>query len=655
MATPSNSSLGLTPDDSARLAPFVYGFEDTWQQGERPVLDDYLPAEGDDRRLVLVRLVPMDLERRLKAGEPTRVEEYLTRYPVLGCEKGLVVELLTQEYKLRRAREPGLSLDEYARRFPAHVQELRKSLDAPETDIASTLPQGQRPRPPDEEGPTTIGRYRIIEHLGSGGQADVFRAAHPTLPGRDVVIKWLRRSLPKPEGARLVQEGRVLASLDDPGVVRVYDVDEHAGRTFIVLEHIAGRSLQDYLQQRPLPTRQAAALVADLARTLARVHVRGVLHLDLKPANVLLDVTGRPRLLDFGLAWANRTWTGPAEREESICGTLAYMAPEVANGEIARIGPATDVFGLGAVLYHLLTGRPPYHGDNQAIVWQQAKQGQINPPRRVNPAIPRRLERICLKALAVSPDDRYASARDLGKAIHSFLRRRLVGALVTAGILLSALVTTGIFLKSKRATIDPRDTFPPVTKEKTDLLNDKIDPVKICDDADKAFVEQKYDLAKSLYRRALELHPGFPRARTGLDWVFDVQEEKEWVKICDDADEALPEQKYEQAKLLYERALQLNPRSPRALTNLGRVFDKKHNHEQAIRLFTEAIERDPAFVNAYLYRAQSHYDHKEYADAIADCDEALRRSEGRQPSRQKQDRLLSLRAKATEAKERLAR
>jgi serine/threonine protein kinase len=278
-----------------------------------------------------------------------------------------------------------------------------------------------------------IGKYQAVERLGRGGQAEVYRAWHSGL-GREVVIKWARASLPEALHRALLDEGRVLARLEDPGLVRVHDVDLCQGRPFIVMEYVGGRSLSDVLRQG-LPTpRAAATLVAQLARTLDHVHRHGVLHRDLKPANVLIDPTGRPRLLDFGLAWVAQPWSAGAHPGHDVCGTLHYMAPEQANGQGERIGVRTDVFGLGGILYTLLTGRPLYEGTNESLVWQQACQAQITRPRQLNRRVPRSLERICLKALAPDPAQRYESAAALHVGLRRHLRRRWLAGAALLGL-----------------------------------------------------------------------------------------------------------------------------------------------------------------------------------------------------------------------------
>lgn len=285
------------------------------------------------------------------------------------------------------------------------------------------------------ELPDRIGKYRVVECLGRGGQGAVFRAVHPVL-GRDVVIKWASFGVQPEIQQRLAEEGRILAQLEDPGLVRVYDVDSHAGRPFVVFEYIAGQSLADILRRQRLSSRAAARIVAEVARVIDYAHHHGVVHRDLKPANVLIDANGRPRLLDFGLALLARPWSGAAVCESGVSGTLSYMAPEQANGQAELIGPRTDVFGLGALLYAMLARRPPHMGETSQAVWESARQGNVIPPRRHNPRIPRSLDKLCRQALAADPDQRLASAAQFRRALLAYLRRPWI---VAAGIVAVAL------------------------------------------------------------------------------------------------------------------------------------------------------------------------------------------------------------------------
>jgi serine/threonine-protein kinase len=300
------------------------------------------------------------------------------------------------------------------------------------------------PRGPEDRAPDFIGKYRVIRRLGIGGQAEVFRAEHPDLKV-DVVVKWARADSPPEFRHRLRQEAEIAAGLNDPGVVRVLDAGADQGRPYVVFEYVdGGQSLAQRLERgRPSP-RQAAGLVAEVAATLGRLHARGLLHRDIKPANILIDPSGRPKLIDFGLSALQQQWREIGPPEAGVPGgSPPYMAPEQARGEARRVGPRTDLFNLGATLYELLTGQPPYRGEDPAAVLDQARQGDVTPPRRLDPRVPKALERICLKALAKEPERRYASAGSLARALRFYLWRRplLAAGLGAAGLVLAVAFT----------------------------------------------------------------------------------------------------------------------------------------------------------------------------------------------------------------------
>jgi serine/threonine protein kinase len=387
-------------------------------------------------------------EAAWRAGRLPRIEDCLGETPEPE-RSALLGELLVVDLAYRRRRGERPTPEEYRRRFPEHGELIRRvclqsdrlGVDSPGEGV---LAEGERNRGElqAEPLPASIGKYRVVERLGQGGQAGVFRAVHPNLPGRDVVIKWSRQALSPPLQRKVIDEARILARLEDPGIVRIYDADVHDGRPFLVLEHVAGCSLSERLKREGPPRpRESAALVARLARTLAALHQRGVLHLDLKPANILIDAAGRPRLVDFGLAARVQAGDEPGLHEGSISGTLSYMAPEQAWGQTERIGPRTDIFGLGAVLYELLAGRPPYRAPSRDALLALARQARVIPPRQINPRVSRSLERICLKALARDPEHRYASAGQLERALRRNLRRRLVAATTgLAGLLIAGTI-----------------------------------------------------------------------------------------------------------------------------------------------------------------------------------------------------------------------
>jgi serine/threonine protein kinase len=318
------------------------------------------------------------------------------------------------------------------------------ALNRREETPLSSLPTQPATITPAVELPAFIGPYRVIAFLGRGGQGTVFRAVHPTL-GRDVVVKLASSELSPTQQESLFEEGRTLARLDDPGLIRVYDANVHDGRPYVVFEYVQGRSLADRVRGTNLPLREAVSLVAELAAILERVHRAGVLHRDLKPTNVLLDSTGKPRLMDFGSALLTAPYTDRVAEE--LSGTPSYMPPEQANGAQDHVGRASDVFGLGAILYHLLTGTPPYTGTSGKEVWSQARDGRVTPIAERNAAVPAALAQIIDRALAKDPAARYASSAEFARALRGYLRQRTLRLFaVFAGLVLLSAGVVAIWL-----------------------------------------------------------------------------------------------------------------------------------------------------------------------------------------------------------------
>jgi serine/threonine-protein kinase len=266
--------------------------------------------------------------------------------------------------------------------------------------------------------------YEVLRELGRGGMGVVYLARQVGLR-RLVALKMILAGGHAGEAARarFRTEAEAVARLQDPHIVTVHEVGEHQGLPYLCLEYVEGGSLARRLDGTPLPARPAAQLVEALARAADYAHRRGVVHRDLKPANVLLAADGTPKITDFGLAKLLDEADGPTGTGD-VMGTPSYMAPEQTGQHGHPVGPATDVYALGAILYELLTGRPPFKGATALdTVFQVAHQEPV-PPRRLQPGVPRDLETVCLKCLAKEPAKRYASAGGLADDLDRFLQDR---------------------------------------------------------------------------------------------------------------------------------------------------------------------------------------------------------------------------------------
>jgi dipeptidyl aminopeptidase/acylaminoacyl peptidase len=272
-----------------------------------------------------------------------------------------------------------------------------------------------------------FGEYELLEQIGQGGMGVVYRARQKRLE-RDVAVKLLSAGPWASEDfiAAFRREARNAASLQHPNIVQVYEMGEHDGLIFYAMQLVRGQSLAQCLDTRGrLPAREAAGLLRTVAEAVDYAHRLGVLHLDLKPGNILLDAEGVAQVTDFGLA--RRLGQAPSLENEQISGTPSYMAPEQAQVRSTRLSPATDIWGLGAILYELLTGRPPFTGDSPKAILDLVIAGAVRQPTRCQ-TLPRDLEAICLKCLSRDPQQRYASARTLADDLGRYLEGRAVQA-----------------------------------------------------------------------------------------------------------------------------------------------------------------------------------------------------------------------------------
>jgi WD40 repeat protein len=301
--------------------------------------------------------------------------------------------------------------------------------DRPSTGAAApaTLP-GAPTAVPAKPAPVKIPGYDLLAELGRGGQSVVWKAHQRSLK-RLVAVKMVLAgaAADQEERARFRREAEAVAHLKHPNIVQIYDVGEHEGHPYLALEFIPGGTLARRLAGKPQPPEQAARIAETLARTVHDAHKLGIVHRDLKPSNVMLTPDGVPKITDFGLA---KHVTADAHLTDSgtVMGTPSYMAPEQAAGKSKDVGPAADIYALGAILYEMLTGRPPFLGARSWDVIPQVLNTDPVAPSRLQPSLPRDLETICLKCLAKEPHRRYATAQDLADDLHHFLHGMPIAA-----------------------------------------------------------------------------------------------------------------------------------------------------------------------------------------------------------------------------------
>jgi serine/threonine protein kinase/WD40 repeat protein len=405
-----------------------------------------------------LRRARAELEDGLRRGNNLRAEDLLAAYPTLAGDNEAALELVYLEFAVREGLGQAPTPAQWYERFPQWRADLEQMFQVHDELRLAVSDLGT------QDGESSLGRpmgtgdriagYVVVEELGRGGMGVVYQARQVRL-NRTVALKLIlagEYASPK-QRERFQREAEAAARLDHPNIVRVLEVGEHAGRPFCSMEYVDGGSLADRLTGAPWPARTAAELVAAIARAAHHAHERGVVHRDLKPANILIAgdprspaerstdpehppksrepqrLAGTPKIADFGLAKSlNEERGGGPTRTGDVLGTPAYMAPEQTGGRAQPVGPATDVWALGAILYELLTGRPPFQGDSTVETLQQVRQDDPVSPRRLRPRLPRDLETICLKCLRKAPHDRYGSAAELADDLERWLRQEPIVA-----------------------------------------------------------------------------------------------------------------------------------------------------------------------------------------------------------------------------------
>src|SRR5438270_8414093 len=293
---------------------------------------------------------------------------------------------------------------------------------------------------PDDVAPTSqktaraaellgeLGDYELLDEVGRGGQGVVFRARQKSL-NRIVALKVisLGQWASKAHLKRFRLEAEAAARLEHPGIVPIHEVGERDGSCYFSMKFVEGGQLDEVVRRAPMPIRRAVELIAKVARTVHYAHEHGILHRDIKPGNILLDQKGEPLLTDFGLARLVET-ESTVTRTKEVLGTPSYMAPEQAAGEATKFSKATDVYGLGAVLYQLLTAHPPFAGGTTYETVRLVLETNPRRPRLWNSKIDRELETTCLKCLEKDPKRRYPSAFLLAEDLERWLKHEPIRA-----------------------------------------------------------------------------------------------------------------------------------------------------------------------------------------------------------------------------------
>ncbi|MFM8734174.1 MAG: serine/threonine-protein kinase [Pirellulales bacterium] len=367
-----------------------------------------------DRESLLAELVD-DLSERTGPEAQARLDDLTATHPDLA---GHLRELFAAMSVTDAVAEHSTIIFDGRRSGPATVAPR----EAPRTSGVAAFVPGGTPLP------AVFGDYELVEEIGRGGMGIVYRAVQQSL-GRTVAVKMLlRRDLAShADLARFRSEAEAAARLDHPGIVPIFEVGEQDGLPFYSMRLIEGTTLAKRLAQGPLPPREAAVLMAKVADAVQAAHDRGVLHRDLKPSNILLDPAGEPLVSDFGLA-KRREDSDSVTHTGAILGTPCYMSPEQAAGSRGDVGPATDVWSLGAILYQMLTGRPPFQASSPMDTLLAVLETDPPVPRSLDRGVDRDLEMIALRSLQKPQDLRYASAAHLAADLRAYLAGEPVAA-----------------------------------------------------------------------------------------------------------------------------------------------------------------------------------------------------------------------------------
>jgi WD40 repeat protein/tetratricopeptide (TPR) repeat protein len=642
----------LDPQHEAALLRF----EEAWESGQAPSLQDYW-QKGDPMTL-LIELVHIELERRYRSGQAVSLEKYLETFPELRSHETLL-SLIRAEQKLRHRHGLGADQDAYRRRFPDVADRL-------DDDRLSTVPgmdvTGNTPSESAPQGDATIdvpppacaeafrwlerlGRYRIVKQLGKGGMGAVFLAEDEQLQRRvGLKIPHLAVDADPTVRKRFLTEARAAATLRHAHICPVYDVGEAGGMPYLTMAYIDGVTLYEHLKATgPLAPDQAATLVRKLALALNEAHQQGIIHRDLKPSNVMLDKHGEPVLMDFGLARREAPAQPHLTSHGNILGTPAYMAPEQAEGNIAAIGPATDIYGLGAILYELLAGRPPFQGAT-GKVFSQILNAPPEALTRLRPDLDPLLEELCLTALAKDPARRFSSMSEFATALIPWIegtapsavpkRRRPRRWLATLGAAVVLLFGSIIYVTTNHGTVEIQLSDPAAKVEvKIDgedirlVHNGEIIRLRVGNHKLVAVSKDFESVGESVtikrggrevFRVALKPKAG---ARAGISNRAVQENVKTFLRA---GREFLKKGQLVEAIRAANEALRLNAECAAAHLMLGEAYYRQGKRPESLLEATKAIDLNPLLADAYVLRSVVHLNSVSPDQAINDATEALR-------------------------------
>lgn len=616
------------PDDLRLIDRLCDKFESVWRSGSRPSMDSYLKqVPSFERRRLFNELLALELDYLRDQGENPGEQEYADRYAEFAA---------TIEQAFRHNSQPPTQ----------GTTGRRHDTDAPATvqpDVVEELPG-----------------YEVLDELGRGAMGVVHRARQLDLD-RVVAVKMLLagRYANAKELARFCNEAEAVAKLQHPNIVQIFDVGQQEDRPFLALEFVEGGTLKDRISGQPQSPRAAAEMCETIARATHVAHEHGIIHRDLKPGNILLTKDGTPKITDFGLAKqleasADNTRTG------ELIGTPSYMSPEQAAWKKESIGPTSDVYSLGAILYVMLTGRPPFLAET---VWDTVTQVIADdpvPPTRLQTKVPRDLETICLKCLSKEPRSRYQSAEELAddlarwrsgqpiRARPTGLAERVVkwsrrhpaaAALLAVATCSLAIVLTLIAVHNYRLQLalgaTSRAQQATEREHQTALAN-----AKVAEDNHLLARQAVYDcfvisttnptlkqpgmqpVREVLLKSALQYYRGFAEQR-GDDPQLQ-RELAENQRMIGEIEELIGSKEaaiaaFEEAARMWDRVIAREPSTPEWLFQRGRVLHDAGRARLSLGETPEAIASFELAVDAYSKLVELAPDDRRYLGALATC------------------------------------